>query len=148
MFPCVITKRCFVLLNSAHMELNKVNNHAEPIGLKACSYLRCASTFRAFETASSSMGGLRWLIDASFFPYTLAACLTLICVSVFQSYRHTSSQYRMHVFVCLVHVFIHSIRFSFFPRAPISPNLCTSLISYALNSLFTIWCLLFMSLKD
>lgn len=67
MFLCIVTKRCLVLPNSAHMELNKVNNRAEPIGLKACSGLKCAPTFRAFETASSSMGGSRWLIDASFF---------------------------------------------------------------------------------
>lgn len=67
MFPCIVTKRHLALLNSAHMELNKVNNHAEPIELKACSGLKCASTFQAFETASSSLGGLRWLSDASFF---------------------------------------------------------------------------------
>jgi len=48
-----------MLLNSAHMKLNKVNNHAESIGLKAYSGLKCTSTFRAFETVSSSMGGLR-----------------------------------------------------------------------------------------
>lgn len=66
MFPCVITKRCPVLLNSAHMEPKKVNNHAESIGLKPCPGLKRVSNFWAFGKASSSVGGLRWLIDASF----------------------------------------------------------------------------------
>lgn len=40
MFPCTITKRCPVLLNSSHMEPKKLSNHAESIGLKPCPGLK------------------------------------------------------------------------------------------------------------
>lgn len=80
---------------------------------------------------------------------SLAACLTVSCVSVFQSYRHKSSQYRMHVFVLWMYSFTVYIFLSF--QEPRLGNILhTSLMSYAQNSLLAllfIQCLLFMSPK-
>lgn len=90
-----------MLLNSAHMELNKIKNHAENIELEACRGLKCVFTFCAFEKASSSMAGLRQLNTASSF-YTLSRLnhwqhVWLSAVSLFHIYRNISSQYRTHI---------------------------------------------------
>lgn len=107
MFPCIITKRCSVLLNSAHMEPKKVN-HAESIGLKPCPGFKCVSLLGLWKSLFSN-GWIERVDWCFIFLYTgqiksPAACWTVSCVSVIQSSRH-DSQPRMHEFALWKHPF-------------------------------------------